>query len=118
MRLNFRYILAGAITALAISSCSKKIDEAYANPNAAVKQPVEQVFPSLIGSLTGSSSAAGSAYGLCGDGLLIGRYIQFWGTYLVNTAANVGSQYDKMGGVTDASDNLGSVWAAHYYGMG
>src|SRR5258705_10341752 len=101
MRLNFRYILAGAITALAISSCSKKIDEAYANPNAAIKQPVEQVFPSLIGSLVGSSSAAGSAYGVAGDALLIGRYIQFWGTYFTTasaisqTAANA-SNYDQM----------------------
>ncbi len=64
-----------------VSSCKKKIDDAYANPNAATVQPIEQVFPSLIGSITGSSSAAGSAYGLAGDALLIGRYIQFWGTY-------------------------------------
>src|SRR5258705_761854 len=98
MRLNFRYILAGAITALAISSCSKKIDEAYANPNAAVKQPVEQIFPSLIGSLVGSSSAAGSAYGTAGDGLLIGRDIQFWGSYTSSATDNIGTFYDKMAG--------------------
>jgi len=119
MKLHLKYITAGiAISSVLVISCSKKIDEAYANPNASVKQPIENIFPSLIGSISGSSSAAGSAYGLSNDGLLIGRYVQFWGTYTVTTAANTGTQYDRMGGVTDASDNLGSVWAAHYYGMG
>jgi hypothetical protein len=120
MKLNIKYILAaGLVGTIAISSCSKKIDEAYANPNALVRQPIEQIFPSLIGSLTGSSSAAGSAYGMSGDALLIGRYIQFWGSYN-NTGGtdNVGTQYDRMGGTVGASDNMGSMWAAHYYGMG
>lgn len=110
-------------SSLAISSCSKKIDEVYANPNAATVQPIEQIFPSLIGSITGSNSAAGSSYGLGGDALLIGRYIQFWGTYSTSsspvspTSANA-SNYDQMGGTVGGSDNLGTLWAAHYYGMG
>lgn len=118
-----KIILSCLASGVIFSSCSKKIDEAYANPNANVRQPIEQIFPSLIGSVTGSSSAAGSAYGLAGDALLIGRYIQFWGTYsttsspVSQTAANA-SNYDQMGGTVGASDNLGSVWAAHYYGMG
>jgi Starch-binding associating with outer membrane len=119
MKLNIKYVFAaGLIGLITMSSCSKKIDEAYANPNALVKQPVEQIFPSLIGSLTGSSSAAGSAYGTCGDGLLIGRYIQFWGSYVATATDNIGTFYDKMAGTTGASDNMGSMWAAHYYGMG
>lgn len=118
MKLNLKFILPGALLVLTAASCAKKIDEAYANPNASVRQPIEQIFPSLIGSLTGSSSAAGSAYGLCGDGLLIGRYIQYWGTYVLTTGDNLGTQYDRMGGTIGASDNLGSVWAAHFYGMG
>ncbi|KAK6020985.1 TonB-dependent receptor plug domain protein, partial [Ostertagia ostertagi] len=101
------------------SSCAKKLDEAYANPNANVRQPVENILPSMFGSLVGSSSAAGSAYGLAGDGLLVGRYIQYWGTYTVTAVGgNLGTQYDRMGGTVGSSDNLGSVWAAHYYGMG
>ncbi len=117
------YLLSVLFGGVLLSSCSKKIDEAYANPNASTIQPIEQIFPSLIGSITGSSSAAGSAYGLAGDALLIGRYIQFWGTYsttsspVSQTAANA-SNYDQMGGTVGASDNLGSMWAAHYYGMG
>lgn len=119
MKLNSKYfIAAGLIGLITASSCSKKIDEAYANPNALVKQPVERIFPSLIGSLTGSSSAAGSAYGTCGDGLLIGRYIQFWGSYISSATDNIGTFYDKMAGTVGASDAMGSMWAAHYYGMG
>ncbi len=105
------------------TSCKKKLDAAYLNPNAATREPVENVLPSVIGSMIGFSSAAGSAYGIAGDALLIGRYIQFWGTYsttfspLSSTASNQ-SNYDAMAGTVGASDNLGSVWAAHYYGMG
>ena len=110
------FIMTGSV--FFIISCKKKLDEAYKNPNAATEQPIENIFPSLIGSFTGSSSAAGSAYGLAGDALLIGRYIQYWGTYNVSTTANVGTQYDLMGGTTGASDNMGTLWAAHYYGMG
>lgn len=124
MKHTLKYITASLLLGtFALGSCKKQIDDAYANPNAATVQPIELIFPSLIGSITGSSSAAGSAYGLCGDGLLIGRYIQFWGTYsttsspVSQTAAN-SSNYDQMGGTVGASDNLGSMWAAHYYGMG
>lgn len=97
---------------IAISSCTQKIDEAYTDPNAAVKVPVETLLPGIIGNFVGSSAAAGSAYGLANDGLYIGRYVQYWAT---NSAGN---QYDQMGGATGASDVLGSVWAMHYFGMG
>lgn len=119
MKFNCKYIIAaGLIGIAAFSSCSKKIDEAYANPNASIKQPIEQIFPSLIGSLTGSSSAAGSAFGPCNDGLLIGRYIQFWGSYISSSTDNIGTFYDKMAGTVGSSDNLGSMWGAHYYSLG
>jgi hypothetical protein len=119
MKKFLKYILytTAGVTVL-VTSCKKKLEEAYANPNAATRQPIELIFPSMIGSFTGSSSAAGSAYGLCNDAMFIGRYIQYWGTYNVTTTANVGTQFDIMGGVTGASDLMGSLWAAHYYGMG
>lgn len=97
---------------LGFSSCSKKIDEAYKNPNASVRVPVETLLPGIIGNFVGSSSAQGSAYGTANDGMRIGRYVQFWAT---NTTGN---QYDQMGGATGASDDMGSIWAMHYYGMG
>jgi len=101
-----------AAMVILISSCTKKVDEAYADPNAAVRVPVETLLPGIIGNFVGSSSAAGSAYGTANDGLYIGRYVQNWAT---NSSGN---QYDQMGGATGASDILGSVWAMHYFGMG
>lgn len=97
---------------ISMGSCEKKIDDAFTNPNASVRVPVETLLPGIIGNVVGSSSAAGSAYGTANDGLYIGRYIQFWAT---NTTGN---QFDQMGGATGGSDLLGSVWAMHYYGMG
>ncbi len=108
------YSISGISTAalLLFSSCSKKIDEAYANPNASVKVEVETMLPGIIANMTSSFSTQGSAYGPSNDGLYTGRYVQFWAT---NT---IGNQYDQMGGATGASDVLGAVWAMHYYGMG
>lgn len=109
-----KYIIlfATPVLLLCFGSCEKKIDEAYANPNATVRVPIETLLPGIIGNFVGSSAAAGSAYGTANDGLYIGRYVQYWAT---NTANN---QYDQMGGATGASDILGSVWAMHYFGMG
>jgi hypothetical protein len=116
-------LTAAAFTMLIYYSCSKKLDDNYANPNAPTVVPVEQIFPSLAGQLVSFYSAAGTAYGLAQDNLLIGRYIQYWGTYSttfspVNTGASNQSNYDQMGGTVGASDNLGSIWAMFYYGMG
>jgi hypothetical protein len=115
------YLLSGVVATIGITSCQKKLDEAYANPNAAVKVPVETILPSMIGNIVGSSAAAGSAYGIANDGLLVGRYIQYWGTNAASApsaSSSISSNYDLMGGTVGSSDNLGSVWAAHYFGMG
>lgn len=124
MKFKLKYTALLALTGvLSFTSCQKKLDEAYLNPNAPIKVPVEQLLPSVIGSIIGSSAAAGSAYGIAGDALLIGRYIQYWGTYStayspVSQTSATQSNYDEMGGTVGSSDNLGSVWAAHYFGMG
>lgn len=112
MKKNIIFYFASIATVFMLSSCEKKIDEAFANPNARVRVPIESILPSIIGNFVGSSSAAGSAYGLANDGLYIGRYVQYWGT---NSAGNI---YDQMSGANGASDLLGSIWAMHYYGMG
>lgn len=113
MKKNIIYMTLSVLALSAMfSSCEKKIDEAFANPNASVRVPVETLLPGIIGNFIGSSSAAGSAYGTANDGMNVGRYIQFWAT---NTANNA---FDQMGGATGASDVMGSVWAMHYYGMG
>lgn len=119
MKLSFlnKILLASALGASLIS-CSKKLDEAYKNPNASTDEDIKDIFPSLVGSFIGSSSAAGSSYGIGGDGTYIGRYIQYWGNYILTTAQNGGSQFDQMGGVVGSSDGMGSLWAGFYYGQG
>ena len=94
-----------------MGSCKKKIDDAYLNPNAAVVEPVESILSGVIGSMTAFYSSAGTGYGVQGDGILLGRYIQYWGSQ------TAGENYGEMGG-TMGSDNTGSVWAAVYYGQG
>jgi hypothetical protein len=44
--------------------------------------------------------------------LLVARYIQYFET---NTTLNL---FDQMAGAVGASDNMGSIWAMHYYGQG
>jgi hypothetical protein len=110
--LNNKKLSIFALALVLFTACSKKIDEAYANPNATVRVPVETLLPGIIGNFVGSSSAQGSAYGTANDGLYIGRYVQFWAT---NVPLN---QFDQMGGATGGSDLLGSIWAMHYYGIG
>lgn len=115
IKVSILFILASTVIMM---SCTKKLDEAYTNPNSPPDEPVENIFPSLIGSIIGSSAAAGSAYGIAGDGIYIGRYIQYWNNYVATATDNGGTQYDKMGGVLGSSDAFGSMWAAFYFGHG
>ncbi|MEO7923132.1 MAG: SusD/RagB family nutrient-binding outer membrane lipoprotein [Chitinophagaceae bacterium] len=102
-----------AAAVLLLSSCSKKIDEAFANPNSLVRQPIETLLPGVIANMAIQHSANGTLYGPQNDGQYIGRFIQNWAT---NTSLN---QYDRMGdNFINNSDVMGSIWAMHYYGMG
>jgi hypothetical protein len=115
MKINILYdlILPAAISVLAFSSCTKKIDDAFANPNALTKQPIEELLPGVISNMAIQHSANGTLYGPQNDGLYFGRYVQFWAT------SSTGNQYDQMGdNFINRSDVLGSIWAMHYYGMG
>ncbi len=116
-KINIILTVITATIIVAFTACSKKIDEAFANPNANVKQPIELILPNVLSNLVISFTAQGSNYGPQNDGQYVGRYIQFWAT---NSAAN---QYDLMGQTTTNStaataDIGGSHWASHYYGMG
>ena len=105
-------ILTGIIGLVALSSCKKKIDDAYLNPNASYRQPVETILPGVIGGFTWFSSTQGTTYGLITDGQFVNRYIQYMG---ITTAADTWGQMSMLGG---AVDNGGSVWATVYYGQG
>lgn len=107
-----RYFIAIAATALTgavlFSSCSKKIDEAYSNPNADVRVPVEKLLPPIISTL--AANAAG--HGVLNDARFVGKYVQYF------LFCNSGGQYDQMGGTTGASDNAASLWRIHFYDIG
>ncbi len=105
-------IIGIAAALIFLGACTKKVNEAYINPNAQVVQPIETLLPNVISAMAVSYTAQGTNYGYQNDGIYVGRYIQFWET---NTA---GSQYDQMGGATGGSDILGAIWAMHYYGQG
>ena len=101
----------GALCILCTTSCKKKIEDAYLNPNAPVVVDIETILPGVIGSFTAFNSAAGTNYGLQIDDVLLGRYIQYWGSTTNN------ENYGEMGGTIN-SDNTGGIWAAFYYGQG
>ncbi len=110
-------ICAASAVLILPQSCTKKIDEAYPNPNANVVQPIELLMPNIIANLAISFTAQGTNYGPQNDFQYVGRYVQFWAT---NT---IGNQYDQMGQTTTnstaaAADIGGSHWASLYYGQG
>jgi hypothetical protein len=108
---NNTIIALSAGVLLLVSSCTKKIDDAYINPNAATKEPVETLLAPVIDGFSAYYTANGSGYGLQNDGILLGRYIQYWGSQ------TAGENYGEMGG-TMSSDNTGSIWATVYFGQG
>jgi hypothetical protein len=104
-------IILGLGSAILASSCKKLINDAYANPNAPVNVPIESILPNVIGGFSAFYTLNGSGYGLQPDGILLGRYIQYFGT------TTAGENYGEMGG-TISSDNTGAVWATVYFGQG
>ena len=95
---------------LAVSgfSCSKKIDEAYQNPNADVKVPVETLLPNIIQSMAGNYAGHGTMW----DARYVGAYIQNWQYW--TTLSN----FDRMGYTNSAGDVAQSTWRMHYYDIG
>lgn len=105
----------GLVAIVLASSCKKKIDDAYLNPNAPIKVPIESILPGVIGGFTAFFSSAGSGFGVQADGILLGRYIQYWGT---QTNGELYGQMGFPGSPATASDNTGGLWGAVYYAHG
>lgn len=110
-------VLVSAFGIISLQSCSKKLEEAYLNPNNPIEGSIEAILPNTINQMTSTAApptgGGGGSYGPAAEAVLLGRYIQFWG---VNTS---GDNYEQMGGVYGTtSDNTGIVWAMHYYGIG
>jgi hypothetical protein len=94
--------------ALAAPSCSKKIDDAYANPNADIKVPPEELLPQIISAMGGNYGG----HGPMNDLRYIGAYIQNFSFYLA------GSNFDRMGYTNNVADVAQSTWRMHYYDIG
>lgn len=96
------------ILVFSIFSCSKKIDSAYQNPNAAVRVPVETLLPNIIASMAGNYAG----HGPMNDIRYVGAYIQNFQFYLTQ------SNYDQMGYTNNSADVGQSTWRMHYYDIG
>ena len=118
--ITFSLASAALIGIIFFQSCSKKLDDAYLNPNNPVESPLETILPNVINQMTSTAAppagGGGGSYGPAAESVLMARYIQYWGEV---SSANANISYDQMGGVYGtASDNTGLVWAMHYYGIG
>lgn len=91
----------------AMSSCSKKIDEAYANPNADVRVPVEKMLPGLISCMAGNSAG----HGPLNDIRFVGKFVQYF------LFCNSAGEWDQMGN-RPGTDNAASMWRVHFYDIG
>ncbi len=105
--------LALIVTGLSVS-CKKKLDEAYQNPNAPVKVPIEQLLPQLVSAM----AANYAGHGPMNDARFASMYTQYFTSYTVSATRNSSTTYERMGGTVDGSDNAGSLWRMHYYDLG
>ena len=106
MKYNLKHFL--VISALVVlgTACSKKIDEAYANPNYDVKVAPETLLPQIVASMAGNYGG----HGPMNDARYIGAYIQNFTYY------NALSNFDRMGYTN--TDVAQSFWRSHYYDIG
>jgi hypothetical protein len=102
-----KLVAAGLILSMTVS-CSKKIDEAYLNPNADIRLAPEKLLPYVVNSMFANANGHGPA----NDARFIGQYVQNW------FWAGVNSNYDRMGYTNSAADVGQSVWRMHYYDIG
>jgi hypothetical protein len=106
MKYNFKNLLALSAFIVMVASCSKKIDEAYKNPNYDVKVAPETLMPQIVASMAGNYGG----HGPMNDIRYIGAYVQnfaFSGTQ---------SNFDRMGHTN--TDVAQSFWRSHYYDLG
>jgi len=106
MKYNLKHLLAISALIVLVAACSKKIDEAYKNPNYDVKVAPETLMPQIVASMAGNYGGHGPMNDI--------RYI---GAYVQNFAfAGTQSNFDKMGYTN--TDVAQSFWRSHYYDIG
>jgi hypothetical protein len=106
MKYNLKHLLVLSALIVLVAACSKKIDEAYKNPNYDVKVAPETLMPQIVSSMAGNYGGHGPMNDI--------RYI---GAYVQNFAfAGTQSNFDKMGYTN--TDVAQSFWRSHYYDIG
>lgn len=114
MKSIYKVLLSVLVITGISTSCNKKIDEAYLNPNSPVKVPIESLLPQIVSAM----AANYGGHGPLNDARFASMYIQNFASYTVSATRNSSTTYERMGGTVDASDNAGSLWRMHYYDIG
>lgn len=104
------FIKAGLVCLVAATtfSCSKKIDEAYLNPNADVKTEPHLLLPQVISAM----AANYAGHGTMPDMRYIGQYVQNFSFYAAQ------SYFGRHGYNNGAGDVAQSTWRMHYFDIG
>ena len=108
-----KYLMLICLTGIFTSACTKKLDEAYANPNAPVRVKPSELLPPLQYQM---------ALNLEEDFMYVGTTIQnFALRQTFSTAAGTRdiaiSRHEKMGYWPNV-DNSGAIWRMHYWNLG
>jgi hypothetical protein len=106
MKKNIIYTILAAAVMLFASACKKPIDEAYQNPNANVRVPIEKLLPQITSAFAGNYGGHGSL----NDARYIGLYVQNFG---YSSGADI---YDQM--YSPLGDFPASWFRVHYYDFG
>jgi len=114
MKSIYQLFILTMVLAATTVSCNKKLEEAYINPNAPVKVPVEELLPQIVSAM----AANYAGHGPMNDSRFISMYVQYFSSFTVSATRNSSTTYERMGGTVDGSDNAGSIWRMHYYDLG
>ncbi|WP_407521592.1 SusD/RagB family nutrient-binding outer membrane lipoprotein [Lacibacter sp. MH-610] len=114
MKRNYQIVLLALMMTGVFSACTKKIEEAYLNPNAPIRVPVEELLPQITSTMTANYAGHGPLH----DARVISLYTQYFATHTLSAATNTSTHYERMGGVSGGSDNAGSIWRTHYFDVG
>lgn len=114
MKSIYKILLLSLVLSVTGISCKKKLEEAYLNPNAPVKVPVEELLPQLVSAM----AANYAGHGPMNDARFISMYVQYFASFTVSATRNSSTMYERMGGTVDGSDNAGSIWRMHYFDIG
>jgi hypothetical protein len=111
---RIKYLIAIALMGFIFSSCTKKLDEAYANPNAPVRVKPSELLPPIQYQM---------AINLQDDYMYVGTTVQnfalrqVFGTAGLLTRDNTITRHERMGYFPNV-DNSGNIWRMHYWNLG